>query len=84
MRVKILVGNPALLNENAIKVSTNTNGAETPVHVAIDGNLVAIIFIADTLRPNAKETLAKLKLTGIKRLVMLTGDKRNNGKGCSR
>ena len=33
-----------------------------------------MIFIADTLRPGAKEALAELKAGGVKRIVMLTGD----------
>lgn len=31
------------------------SGGETPVHVAVDGRLAGILFIADTLRPGAKE-----------------------------
>ena len=71
----VLVGNPALLRENGVAVSdTVESGAETPVHVAVDGRLAGVIFIADTLRPGAREALAELKATGVKRIVMLTGD----------
>ena len=44
------------------------------MHVAIDGRFAGVIFIADTLRPGAKEALAELKASGIQRVVMLTGD----------
>ncbi len=71
----VLVGNPALLRENGVVLSDALEtGSETPIHVAVDGKLAGIIFIADTLRPGARETLAKLKATGVKRIVMLTGD----------
>ena len=50
------------------------DGGRTPVHVAVDGLFVGVIFIADTLRPGAKEALAELKASGVKRIVMLTGD----------
>ena len=71
----VLVGNPALLRENGVAVSnTAESGAETPVHVAVDGRLAGVIFIADTLRPGAREALEQLKTTGVKRIVMLTGD----------
>jgi P-type E1-E2 ATPase len=33
-----------------------------------------VIFIADPLRPGAREALAELKASGVKRIVMLTGD----------
>lgn len=71
----VLVGNPALLRENGVALSeAKESGGETPVHVAVDGQLAGVIFIADPLRPGAREALAKLKATGVKRIVMLTGD----------
>lgn len=71
----ILVGNADLLQENGVVLnSTIEDGGRTPVHVAIDGVFTGVIFIADTLRPGVRETLAELKATGIKRIVMLTGD----------
>lgn len=71
----VLVGNPALLRENGVVLSeAGESGGETPVHVAVDGQLAGVIFIADPLRPGAREALAKLKATGVKRIVMLTGD----------
>ena len=71
----VLVGNPALLRENGVALAEAVeDGGQTPVHVAIDGLFAGVIFIADTLRPGAREALAKLKQTGVKRIVMLTGD----------
>ena len=71
----VLVGNPALLRENGVSLSEIVeSGGETPVNVAIDGHQVGVIFIADAVRPGAREVLAQLKATGVKRLVMLTGD----------
>lgn len=71
----VLVGNPALLRESGVTLDTAIDGGgRTPVHVAVDGRFVGVIFIADALRPGAKEALAELKASGIKRIVMLTGD----------
>ncbi len=73
----VLVGNPALLRENGVALfDAAESGGETPVHVAVDGKLAGVIFIADPLRPGAREALAQLKATGVKRIVMLTGDNR--------
>ena len=44
------------------------------MHVAIDGVYAGVIYIADTIRPGARDALAALKRTGVKRIVMLTGD----------
>ena len=72
---KVLVGNPALLLENGVEIGAPIEkSGQTPVHVAVDGKLAGVVFIADALRPGAKEALAALKATGVKRLVMLTGD----------
>ena len=71
----VLVGNAALLEESGIaSLEAVAAGGQTPVHVAIDGRFAGVIFIADTLRPGAREALAQLRATGVKRIVMLTGD----------
>jgi len=71
----VLVGNPALLKEAAVAVPDAAGlDGDTPVHVAVDGRLVGIVGIADTLRPGAREALTALKASGVKRIVMLTGD----------
>ncbi|ELA8077264.1 copper-translocating P-type ATPase [Vibrio alginolyticus] len=47
--------------------------AWTPVAVALDGELVGLIAIADPIKSDAKQALSALKSQGIK-TVMLTGD----------
>ncbi len=71
----VLVGNEAMLREAGVDLShMPEKSAETPVHVAVDGRLVGIIYIADQVRPGARETLIELKRSGVRRTVMLTGD----------
>ena len=70
----ILVGNSALLQENNVEVSVAGNDSATPVHISINGKLAGIIRIEDMIREGAKEALAELRNTGIKRIIMLTGD----------
>jgi Zn2+/Cd2+-exporting ATPase len=71
----VLVGNPALLRENGVALGSVVEGdGRTPIHVAVDGKFIGVIYIADALRPGARDALASLKSTGIKRIVMLTGD----------
>lgn len=71
----VLVGNVALLRENAVTQIPPIEGSgQTPVHIAVDGQFAGVIFIADTVRPGAKDALDNLKKSGIKRIVMLTGD----------
>ncbi len=71
----VLVGNAALLRESGVALEAAVeDGGRTPVHVAVEGQFAGVIFIADTLRPGAREALAELKASGVKRIVMLTGD----------
>jgi manganese/zinc-transporting P-type ATPase C len=48
--------------------------AETPLLLAVDGKLVGLISLRDEVRPEAAEVLTKLRATGVRRIVMLTGD----------
>lgn len=64
----VLVGNLTLLREAAVIVAAAADlRGETPVHVAVNDELVGVIFIADTSRPGAREALAGLKASGVKR-----------------
>jgi heavy metal translocating P-type ATPase len=71
----MVVGNVALLRESGVQFEAAGDGAgRTPVHVAIDGEFAGVIYIADKVRPGAREALNELRATGVKRIVMLTGD----------
>ena len=80
----VLIGNPALLAEAGVAVPATEAataatagagaGSGTPVHVAVDGRFAGIVTIADAVRPGAREALAALRASGVKRTVMLTGD----------
>lgn len=48
--------------------------AGTIIHVAIDGQYVGHVVIADVEKPHAREALTALRAAGVERLVMLTGD----------
>lgn len=47
-------------------------------YVSIDGKYAGCIIMGDRMRENAKETIDSLKEKGIKHLVLLSGDKREN------
>ena len=50
----------------------------TPVHVAIDGQFVGTIYLADTVRSSARQCVDDLHAMGL-RVVMLTGDSQATG-----
>ncbi|KAA9376551.1 copper-translocating P-type ATPase [Microbispora cellulosiformans] len=45
----------------------------TPVHVALDGRLAGVIGVADTIRPESREAVERLRALGLD-VWMLTGD----------
>ncbi len=79
---RIAVGNETLFNELGIRlpqhVVDRANTIRTQGRTAIiagdGGDLLAVIGVADQVRPGAAEALAELRDQGIKRIVMLTGD----------
>ncbi|VTM17348.1 Copper-exporting P-type ATPase A [Raoultella terrigena] len=77
---RLLLGNQALLNEqniatDAAESDLNAQAAQgaTPVLLAVDGEVAALIAIRDPLRSDSMAALARLHRQGY-RLVMLTGD----------
>jgi Zn2+/Cd2+-exporting ATPase len=72
---KVLVGNEALLQENGVSFSPPEEGSgRTAVYVAADGRAIGRIELEDPIRPGAREAIARLRKSGVKRVVMLTGD----------
>ena len=49
----------------------------TIVHIAVDGEYAGHILIADELKGNAAEAMKALERAGVRRTIMLTGDKEN-------
>ncbi len=71
---RVLVGNAALLKDNGITPPQASEAGMSIVYVAVDGKALGALYIADAVRPGAREAIAKLKASGVKHIVMLTGD----------
>ena len=68
-------GNRKLMERLGIPYS-QPDGIGTEVHVAIDGKYAGYILISDVVKPGAKEAIDAMKASGVKEVVMLTGDAR--------
>lgn len=78
---QVLVGNQAFLVENKIQVpALGREPTGTTIYVALDGRLAGTLDLADQLRPGAKDAITRLKATGVKKVVMLTGDSARTAK----
>ena len=69
-----LVGSRKLLLEAGISCA-DPESPGTVVHVAWGGAYLGCIEIADELKPTAKQAVSQLHSCGVKRTVMLTGDR---------
>ena len=79
----VLVGSPKLMAERGVpldafgsRVTELESSGATAVVLVVDDQPQAVFALADTLRDQAKETVAALKAAGIDRTVMITGDNR--------
>ena len=70
---QILVGSGKLMEEFRITYFEEEESA-TVCHVARDGMYLGKITIADEIKESSKEAILKIKLEGVKEVVMLTGD----------
>ena len=87
---EVLAGNRALLAEAGIDTSDLDERAaalatagKTPMYVALDGQSVGLIAVADTIKPNARETIRRLGELGII-TAMITGDNRRTAEAVAR
>ncbi len=77
----VLVGRPSLLTERGVAVTSALDSARgtveaegrTAVAVAVDGEAVGLLSVADEVKPTSAEAVRRLRALGL-RPVLLTGD----------
>ena len=87
----VLVGNEALLHESGVALDSAAlgraeamrAGGETVMWVAIDNEPAGLLSVADSIKPNAADSLRALRATGL-RIVMLTGDNETTAQAVAR
>jgi Cu+-exporting ATPase len=86
----VLIGTPLLMTERGIPLSGITaeieslqQQAKTVVVAAVEGNLAAVLGIADTVKDGSREAIAELHRLGLE-VVMITGDNRQTAEAVAR
>ena len=74
--VAVACGNDKLMQRVGVE-AIPCKSVGTIVHVAIDGSYAGHIVVADVVKPHAAEAIRALKENGVRKTVMLTGDRRN-------
>lgn len=70
----VLVGNDKLMREEGVAYH-DCELTGTILHVSIDGKYAGHIIIADVVKEDASECIKRLHEAGVKKTVMLTGDR---------
>ena len=79
----VLVGNVKLANERGVSITTTMaeriaeleSSGQTVLLVSIDGRLLGLIGVRDTVRAESREVIQQLKQAGITSFALLTGDR---------
>ena len=74
----VFVGREKLLTEQGIACPAGGT-AGTSVFLAVDGVYAGSIFVEDEIKPDTSAAIKSLRKLGIKKQVLLTGDKKETG-----
>jgi heavy metal translocating P-type ATPase len=80
----VLFGNKSFMTESKVPVlTTSENLTDTAIYLSVDNKLAGIFYISDAIREGAKEMIEGLRKSGVKNIVMLTGDNPETAKHVS-
>ncbi len=77
---ELYIGNARLMERQGIAVNAADSMAGTTLYVADNNTYLGSVTISDTIREDVPQALKGLRAAGVKKLVMLTGDKPEVGK----
>lgn len=72
---RVAVGNTKLMDAEGAKWHVCKGDVGTVIHVAIDHVYAGHVIISDEVKPDAAEAIRDLKAAGVRKTVMLTGDR---------
>lgn len=72
----ISAGNYEMIKEECGKVNEVKNSGGTNLYIAADGVYLGHLTVTDTLKPDSKAGIERLRKLGVTRSIMLTGDRK--------
>lgn len=80
---RIYAGNRKLMESIGVSAG-QPDPVGTVVHIAEDGEYLGYIVISDEVKPDAATSIRELKTLGVKKTVMLTGDRKEVGESVAK
>ena len=80
---EVLVGNQKLMKDKDIKY-IQCKSVGTILYVSIEGKFAGYIVISDKIKQDSKKAISSLNKNGVKKTVMLTGDKKEVAENVSK
>ena len=76
---EIWAGNDRLIEDLGLAAGEDDTPG-TIIHVAVDRVYAGFMIISDSVKPTSKDAISSLYASGVRRLVMLTGDREESAK----
>lgn len=81
----LAIGNRKLMMAEGIQIANEIEhyainrekAGNTAIFASINGKISGVLSIADRIRPEANDALRELRASGVKQIIMLTGDNRH-------
>ncbi|MGE5124451.1 MAG: heavy metal translocating P-type ATPase [Acidobacteriaceae bacterium] len=87
---QMALGNPKMMSQMGASLDRLearsqelADAGKTPMYVAVDGVAAGIVAVADTVKEDSREAIARLKNLGLE-VVMITGDNRRTAEAIAR
>ena len=82
---EVRVGKPAFIEEVTGSLERiELQAGQSAVYVSVDLELAGVIVLADPLRPNAADTVSRLRDAGLAEIAMITGDEHSTAQSIAR
>ena len=80
---QVLIGNEKLMDENNINY-VKSKEVGTVMYIAVNNEFKGLIIISDEIKEDSLKLVQKLKKLGVRKTVMLTGDKKSVGESVAK
>jgi Cd2+/Zn2+-exporting ATPase len=80
---QVLIGNEKLMDENNINY-VKSQEVGTVMYIAVNNEFKGLIIISDEIKEDSLKLVQKLKKLGVRKTVMLTGDKKSVGENVAK